>query len=115
MESLREVSFTDALSRLQAMLGDRVRVEENHYTRFYGVAIEAGLERVETLPPDNNAIRIVLDNEAEFYLDPDEVRTYLGGGFAVGPTWIEFRFPQGPTLLMEHEPRDEPGASDHGE
>jgi hypothetical protein len=107
MEPLREIAFTDALVRLQDMLEAKVKIELNQLSRFFGIGIEAHLVRVETLPPDHVAIRFVLDNHTQFYLDPDQVKTSLGGGFDIGPTWIEFELPEGPTLLIERNVEEE--------
>jgi len=101
MESLREIAFTDALLRMQDMLGCEVKLELNQYERFLGLCSIARLERVETLPPDDRAVRLVFANGTVFFLDPDEVRSWLGGGFSVGPTWIEFHVPDGPIVALE--------------
>ena len=101
MESLREIVFTDALLRMQGMLGCEVKLELNQYERFLGLCSLARLERVETLPPDDRAVRLVFDNGTTFFLDPEEVRSWLGGGFEVGPTWIEFHVPDGPIVALE--------------
>ncbi|MFN8215697.1 MAG: hypothetical protein U0R71_03790 [Solirubrobacterales bacterium] len=101
MESLREIAFTDALLRMQGMLGCEVKLELNQYERFLGLCSLARLQRVETLPPDDRAVRLVFDNGTTFFLDPEEVRSRLGGGFEVGPTWIEFHVPDGPIVAIE--------------
>jgi hypothetical protein len=101
MESLREIAFTDALLRMQDMLGCAVKLELNQYERFLGLVSTGTLERVETLPPDDRAVRLVFDNGTTFFLDPEEVRSWLGGGFEVGPTWIEFHVPDGPIVALE--------------
>ena len=101
MESLREIAFTDALARMQEMLGCEVKLELNQYERFLGLCSLARLERVETLPPDDRAVRLVFDNGTTFFLDPDEVRSWLGGGFQLGPTWIEFHVLDGPIVALE--------------
>ena len=101
MESLREIAFTDALLRMQEMLGCEVKLELNQYERFLGLVSVAHLERVETLPPDDRAVRLVFNNGATFFLDPGEVRSWLGGGFDVGPTWMEFHVPDGPIVTIE--------------
>lgn len=101
MESLREIAFTDALLRMQDMLGCEVKLELNQYERFLGLVLTARLERVETLPPDDRAVRLLFDNGTTFFLDPDEVRSWLGGGFLIGPSWIEFHVPDGPIVALE--------------
>lgn len=101
MESLREIEFTDALARMQEMLGCEVRLELNQYERFLGLTSIGRLERVETLPPDDRAVRLVFDNGTMLFLDPDQVRSWLGGAFPPGPTWVEFHVPDGPILALE--------------
>jgi hypothetical protein len=101
MESLREIAFTDALLRMQEMLGCEVKLELNQHERFLGLVSSARLERVETLPPDDRAVRLVFAGGTAFFLDPGEVRSWLGGGFDVGPTWIEFHVPDGLIITLE--------------
>lgn len=100
MEIVRPIGFTDALGRLQRMLGVQVKVEVNEYSRFFGCGFEGVLERVETLPPENTAIRLVLSGGAGFYLDPEEVQTFVGGDFAEAPTWLEFQLKAGPAVAI---------------
>ncbi|MGH2938810.1 MAG: hypothetical protein ACRDPE_11910 [Solirubrobacterales bacterium] len=101
MESLREVAFTDALLRMQEMLGCEVKLKLNQFERFLGLVSVARLERMETLPPGHRAVRLAFDNGTTFFPDPDEVCSWLGGGFSVGLTWIEFQVPDGPIVALE--------------
>jgi hypothetical protein len=60
IEILRPIDFDEALDYLQGMLGREVKVLVNDYCRFFGCGFEGTLERVETLPPDDTAVRVVL-------------------------------------------------------
>jgi hypothetical protein len=101
MEILRSIGFSEALRHLQGMLGLEVKVAVNDYGHFFGCGFEGELERVQTLPPDGIAVRLVLSGGAGFFLDPADVEVFVGGGFSEGPTWLEFRVAAGPTITIE--------------
>ena len=60
MEVLRPIEFTDALAWFQGRIDREVRVLVNHHGHFFGCGMQGRLVRVETLPPDNSAIRVVV-------------------------------------------------------
>jgi hypothetical protein len=101
MEILGPVHFNEALRHLHGVLGLEIKVTVNDYGRFFGCGFGGLLERVETLPPDDTAVRVVLRGDAGFFLDPADVEVFVGGGFSAGPTWLEFRVVCGPTITVE--------------
>lgn len=96
------VAFVVALRHLHAMLEKKVLVELNHFGCFFGCGLEGVLERVETLPPDNTSIRVVLTGGG-FFIDPADVETYLITDGEAGSTWLEFQLPSGPTLVIRED------------
>jgi hypothetical protein len=103
MEVLRPIEFTDALAWFQGHIDDEVRVLVNHHGHFFGCGLQGRLRRVETLPPDNSAIRIVVGAGEGLFLDPDDVTASLGGG-ASGQSWLEFQTVFGPIVTVEVVP-----------
>jgi hypothetical protein len=101
MDNLQEVEFSEALGRLQALIGGQVKATVNFYGRFFGCGIEGSLDRVETLPPDNVAISLVFDDRQGFFLDPAEVEVLVGRRGDDGAEWLEFRTAFGATVLLE--------------
>jgi hypothetical protein len=90
MEVFRPIEFTEALAWLQEAIGREVSVVLNHHGRFFGCGMQGQLRRVETLPPDDSAIRIVVGRGEGLFLDPADVSAFLGGKVAeLG--WLEFR------------------------
>jgi hypothetical protein len=112
--SLDRVDFNDALMFLQELLGARVRLEHNHFASFFGLSLEARLDRIETLPPDNKAIRVVLDNCVEFFLDPDNVNVSMASDLGQCRVWVEFQFIAGQILLIERAVEAGRGPSTQG-
>lgn len=100
MDVLRPIEFTDALAWLQARFGQEVRVSLNHHGHFFGCGLQGTLQRVETLPPDNEAIRIVVGVGEGLFLDPVDVIAAVGGGSS-NQSWLEFRTPFGPVVTVE--------------
>ncbi|MFL5901041.1 MAG: hypothetical protein ACJ75S_07565 [Solirubrobacterales bacterium] len=80
-------------------MGLEVKVVVNDYGRFFGCGFEGALERVQTLPPDDTAVRLVLSGGAGSFFDPPDVEVFVDGGFPEGPTWLEFRLSAGPTVM----------------
>lgn len=102
------ITFLAALERLQDLLGCEVSVQLNDYGSFFGCGFEGVLERVETVPPGERAIRVVLAGGAGFFLDPTQVSSYLAGAVPGGPAWLEFQRPAGPAITVEPVRDDEP-------
>lgn len=100
MEALRAVEFTDALAWLQGAIGCEVRVVLNHHGRFFGCGLQGTMRRVETLPPDDCAIRIVVGHGEGLFLDPVDVTAFIGTQ-ADGREWLEFQTRFGPVVTVE--------------
>lgn len=101
MDDLQQVEFAEVLVRLQGLIGAEVKATFNFYGRFFGAGIEGRLDRVETLPPDNVAITIVLDERQGFFLDPAEADVSVGRGGEDDAEWLEFRLAFGASLALE--------------
>lgn len=103
MEVLRPIEFTDALAWFQGHIDEEVRVVVNHHGHFFGCGLQGRLVRVETLPPDNSAIQIVVGIGEGLFLDPEDVTALLGGS-ASGQGWLEFQTTFGPVVTVEVVP-----------
>ena len=102
MEVLRPITFTDALVRLQGMIGSQVKVIVNHYGHFFGCGFEGELECVQTLPPDDIAVRLVVGAGGGLFLDPGCVDAFIGGGGAgEGQGCLEFHLSGGAAVTIE--------------
>lgn len=99
-KDLRQIEFTEALTWLQGLIDSEVTVLLNHYGRFFGFGQKGTLRRVETLPPDNVAIRVVLGDGEGLFLDPQDVTAFIGVE-ASGRSWIELRTSFGPVVTFE--------------
>ena len=95
MDEVREIEFAEALGCLQALLGRRVRVVLNVYGSFAGCFLEGELERVETVPPDDSAVNLVIASHQGILLDPEDVVGVLLAGDAAAPGqgFLEFHLP----------------------
>jgi hypothetical protein len=91
MDILRPLTFTQALSALQAILKRDVKVEVNDQTHFLGCGFEGTLELVQTLPPDDAAIRVMLSGGSSLFLDPAETQVFACGELSPGSVCLEFR------------------------
>jgi hypothetical protein len=78
MDSMRPIDFTDALVRLHALIGADVSVSITSAGRFLGCGLSGRLDRVETFPPDNSAIKVVLEDGQGFFLDPADTDAFAG-------------------------------------
>ena len=101
MDDLQQVEFAEVLVRLQGLIGAEVKATFNFYGRFFGCGIEGRLDRVETLPPDNVAISLVLNERQGFFLDPTEVEAFVERGGDDEAEWLEFRMAFGASLVLE--------------
>ena len=99
MNMLRPIAFTDALLRLQALIESEVKVEINFYGQFFGCGFAGELARVETLPPDQSAIKVVLDGGQGFFLDPADTEAFVGHGDDANV--LELRLGFGATVTVE--------------
>jgi hypothetical protein len=100
MDELGQIEFTDALSRLQGLIGVEIKATVNLYNQFFGCGLEGELNRVETLPPDHEAIALVLDGQTGFYLDPADTEVYIGPETEEAG-WLEFRTAYGISVVIE--------------
>jgi hypothetical protein len=79
MDDALEIDFGEALSRLQGLLGQRVRALVNVHGSFAGCVLEGELDRVETLRPDDRAVNLVIAGSQGIVLDPEDVEVLLVG------------------------------------
>jgi hypothetical protein len=100
MDDLRSIGFTDALGHLQSLIGSEIKVTVNFYGQFFGCGLQGELNRVETLPPDHQAIALVLDGQSGFFLDPADTKTYVGRE-PEDAAWLEFRMAYGISVVVE--------------
>jgi hypothetical protein len=100
MDELEQIEFTDALSRLQGLIGKEVQATVNFYGQFFGCGLQGELNRVETLPPDHEAISVVLDQRTGFYLDPADTQSYVAVN-GDNLQSIEFRLVGGVSITLE--------------
>lgn len=101
------IEFITALQHLQGLIGAEVRVFLNGCGRFFGAGFAGRLVRVETLPPDHSAIRLVLNDGSGLHLDPVEVDAALARGPG-GEEWLELQTALGITVIIESSPAPEP-------
>lgn len=100
VEALRPIDFPGALARLQAMLGCEVGVALNFHGRFFGAGFTGRLVRVETQPPDNIAVWMVMEGGQGLFLDPEDVEAYADGP-GTNRGWLELWFGFGLTVRIE--------------
>lgn len=100
MDDLGQIEFTDALSHLQGLIGVEIKATVNFYGQFFGCGLQGELNRVETLPPDHEAISLVLDEQTGFFLDPADTKAYVGPETSVCG-WLEFRTAFGISVVVE--------------
>lgn len=105
MDILHPVDFTTALIELQALIGEQVKVIVNHHGFFFGGGMRGRLECVQTLPPDNTAVNLVLGEGQGLFLDPAFVKAFIGGGAPDSPRWLELHFPFGLVVQVEADGR----------
>lgn len=100
MDDLGQIEFTDALSHLQGLIGVEIKATVNFYGQFFGCGLQGELNRVETLPPDHEAISLVLDEQTGFFLDPADTKAYVGPE-SPESGWLEFRTAYGVSVVVE--------------
>jgi hypothetical protein len=101
MNAVRAIEFTDALGRLQGMLGRRVRILVNFHGTFGGCSLEGKLSRVETLPPDHCAINVLIDDRQGLLLDPVDTEVLLVGDPEDDAASLDFHLPFGVAVSLE--------------
>lgn len=93
MDDALAIDFDEALGQLQGLLGQRVRALVNVHGSFSGCVLEGELDRVETLPPDNRAVNIVIASSQGVVLDPEDVEVLRIGEPVQGLGALEFYLP----------------------
>jgi hypothetical protein len=101
MDSVKTIEFAEALSRLQTLLGEEVRVHVNFRGTFGGCALEGRLTRVHTLPPDYAAVDILLEDRQSLMLDPIDTEVLLAEAEDDQDWWVEFHLPSGVVASIE--------------
>jgi hypothetical protein len=96
----RPTDFTEALQFLQGLIGAEVRVSLNLYGVFIGAGFQGELGYVQSLPPDADAIQIVLRGGHGLFLDPAEVEVALAREPG-GKELLEFHSKCGVTVTVE--------------
>lgn len=100
MGCVSAIEFSDALLRLQARLDEKVRVLVNFHGTFGSCMIEGGLTRVQTLPPDHEAINLLIDDRQAVLLDPVDTEVLLVGE-GTGEESLDFHLPSGVVVRLE--------------
>ena len=108
MDGVLAIDFPDALAQLQALLGHEVRAFVNLHDSFGGCVIEGELARIETLPPDAEAIRLVIAERQSIVLDPLDVDALLVGDPASGEGAIEFHLASRGVVRLERASTEPP-------
>lgn len=101
VQYVRSIEFADALSRLQGLLGQELRVQFHFRGTFAGAVMEGRLTRVRTLPPDDCAVAILLDDRQSLILDPIDTDVLLVTDHREHRRWIEFHLPSGVAANVE--------------
>jgi hypothetical protein len=101
VNAVRIIEFTDALARLQTMLGRELRVLVNFHGSFGGCTMQGRLTRVQTLPPDDSAVNILLEDRHGLLLDPIDTEVILVDDGRNTRRWLEFHLPSGVVAMVE--------------
>ncbi|HVX32150.1 MAG TPA: hypothetical protein VHA80_03335 [Solirubrobacterales bacterium] len=105
--------FADGLAQMQGLLGREVRVLVHFRGTFGGATLEGRLTRVQTLPPDDQAVDILLDDRQSLMLDPIDTEVLLVEDPAARRWWVEFHLPSGVMAVVEQcEPYGRSGDPD---
>jgi hypothetical protein len=94
------IDFDKALGHLQGLLGQRVRALINVHGSFAGCVLEGELGRVQTLPPDNRAVNLVIAGKQGIVFDPEDVEVLLVGDLADCGA-LEFHLPSRVVARLE--------------
>jgi hypothetical protein len=101
VNGVRTIEFADALGRLQGLLGRELRVLVHFHGTLGGVAMQGRLSRVQTLPPDDESVSILLDDRQSLLLDPIDTEVLLVDDPREGRWWLEFHLPSAVMALVE--------------
>jgi hypothetical protein len=95
------IDFEDALWRVKDLLRQPVRLLVNFRGTFGSCALQGELTRIETLPPDDSAVSILLDDRQAVSIDPIDTETLLAEPADGRGWWIEFQLPSGVVISIE--------------
>lgn len=101
MGVVTKIEFTDALARLQGMLGQDVQVLVNFHGTFGGCTLRGQLTRVQTIPPDNSAVSLLIDERQTVTLDPLDTETFLVSAQDGRGESLDFHLPSGVAITLE--------------
>jgi hypothetical protein len=115
MESnITTIDFEVALWRLKDLLGRRVQVLVNFRDTFGSCSLQGMLTRIETLPPDDSAVNILLDDRQGITIDPIDTEALLAEPADGRDWWVEFHLPSGVVVSIEHDPWRHPDTTTEG-
>lgn len=101
MSPIRTIEFDDALGRLQDLFGQELHVLLSFRGTFGGAAMQGRLSRIAFVPPDQQAVNILLDDRQGLMLDPIDTEVLLVEDPRTGHWWLEFHLPSGVMALVE--------------
>jgi hypothetical protein len=105
MNAVRTIEFAEALCRLQGLIDQEVRVLVAFRGTFGGASMEGRLTRVKTLPPDHQAVDILIDDRQSLLLDPIDTEVLLVDDVRERRRWLEFHLPSGVAATLERADR----------
>jgi hypothetical protein len=90
MTTVTTITFAAALAELQAMLGDEVRLLVNPHGTLSGCVLEGRLDRVDTVQPDGEAVKIIIEGGQGITLDPADLADVILAGSSDGRQTLDF-------------------------
>jgi hypothetical protein len=105
------IDFEDALWRLKDLLGEPVRVLAAFRSTFGSCMLQGELTRIETLPPDDGAVTILLDDRQAVTIDPIDTEALLAEPDDGREWWIEFHLPSGVVISIERDSSEAAGST----
>jgi hypothetical protein len=108
------IEFEDALWRLKDLLRQPVRVLANFHGTFGSCSMEGELTRIETLPPDDSAVNVLLDDRQGVTIDPIDTEVLLAEPADGRDWWVEFHLPSGVVISIERDIPEAAGSTGAG-
>jgi hypothetical protein len=108
------IEFEDALWRLKDLLGRPVRVLANFRGTFGSCVLQGELTRIESLPPDDSAVNILLDDRQGVTIDPIDAEAWLAELDDGREWWVEFHLPSGVVISIERGSSEVVGSTGDG-
>ncbi len=99
MDRVVQIEFAEALAELQGLMRRPVRIYVNAHGTLCGCMIEGELDRVETLPPDDAAVEMVIGAQ-RVVLDPADLSCLSIDDPAAGGA-VEFALKTGVAIRVE--------------